>query len=539
MPPPESRVAIAKVDPSYPQSAPWLPDTAWPEMAALGVGMGPANPAYQGVRRTLELLGCDAKAAGTAHWNPLAAWIKPGDRVLLKPNWVLDQHDREAQLGAKDAFECLVTHTSVLRAVLDYVQLALRGEGAISVADAPLQACNFKRLQERARIADLVAAYDDLAARGVGTFRPLPIEIEDLRLEVAEPRGGVGGIAQTWRKTRSEPGERHVEVDLGGQSLLEPLSDDAARFRVTNYEAGGLQRTHGRGRHRYCIAKAVLAADVVIDIPKLKTHKKAGITVALKNLIGINGHKSYLPHHRLGSIADGGDEYLTRDPLKLATSLLHDVGNEPLRPAWQQQVAVLAASGLAAIGRLQREDATETGSWYGNDTIWRTCIDLNRILLYADASGQFHGDDPAAKPLRRIVHLVDGIVGGDGDGPLSPRPRPAGVVLAGSGAGFVDMAAALVMGLNWRNLPIAVGAFAPGSGAPLHRATADELDLASDVAAWCGRGDAVLNGLRDHLAFAAPTGWEGVADADHAGRDVHLPLADSTRPQGQVWRRWP
>jgi len=32
----------------------------------------------------------------------------------------------------------------------------------------------------------------------------------------------------------------------------------------------------------------------------LKLHRKAGITCALKNLIGINGNKEYLPHHRLG-----------------------------------------------------------------------------------------------------------------------------------------------------------------------------------------------------------------------------------------------
>ena len=32
------------------------------------------------------------------------------------------------------------------------------------------------------------------------------------------------------------------------------------------------------------------------SLPKLKTHKKAGITCALKNLIGINGNKEYLPH---------------------------------------------------------------------------------------------------------------------------------------------------------------------------------------------------------------------------------------------------
>ena len=34
--------------------------------------------------------------------------------------------------------------------------------------------------------------------------------------------------------------------------------------------------------NEYCISNTILDADVIINIPKLKTHKKAGITVCLK-----------------------------------------------------------------------------------------------------------------------------------------------------------------------------------------------------------------------------------------------------------------
>ena len=52
-----------------------------------------------------------------------------------------------------------------------------------------------------------------------------------------------------------------------------------------------------------------------------------------------------------------------------------------------------------------------SGNWYGNDTTWRMVIDLNRILMYAQSSGCLQ-----AKPARRMFCIVDGIVGGDGNG---------------------------------------------------------------------------------------------------------------------------
>ena len=55
---------------------------------------------------------------------------------------------------------------------------------------------------------------------------------------------------------------------------------------------------------RYKVAHSVLASDVIISVPKMKTHSEAGITVALKNMIGTapSGYYGYpkrvkrLPH---------------------------------------------------------------------------------------------------------------------------------------------------------------------------------------------------------------------------------------------------
>jgi hypothetical protein len=90
-----------------------------------------------------------------------------------------------------------------------------------------------------------------------------------------------------------------------------------------------------------------------------------------------------------------------------------------------------------------------SGNWYGNDTTWRMVMDLDRILMYADANGHLR-----ETPVRRIFSLVDGIVGGEGDGPLNPTPKPAGVVVGGTNPVAVDLACARLMGFDYRQLPV-------------------------------------------------------------------------------------
>src|SRR5208283_2541819 len=57
------------------------------------------------------------------------------------------------------------------------------------------------------------------------------------------------------------------------------------------------------------VRNEVLDADLLINLAKMKTHEKAGLTGAMKNLVGVNGHKEFLPHHIKGSYFSGGDSY--------------------------------------------------------------------------------------------------------------------------------------------------------------------------------------------------------------------------------------
>src|SRR5262249_22266324 len=148
-------------------------------------------------------------------------------------------------------------------------------------------------------------------------------------------------------------------------------------FRVAWYDHRLMAKTHHAGVHRYLIANALLQADVVINLPKLKTHKKAGVTCALKNLIGINGNKEYLPHHRLGGGASGGDNSPGDSRVKRALEYVADRQNVAdsyaVGMGWRLLFALLART-----SRLTGDRVGMDGSWSGNDTIWRTCLDLNR-----------------------------------------------------------------------------------------------------------------------------------------------------------------
>ena len=456
---------------------PYAPGEAYPELPE--VELGPPNPVYAAVRQCLWRLGLDRANFGTARWNPLGGLIRPGEQVLIKPNWVLHTCRGNGNILG------LLTHSAVLRPIIDYVLLALRGGGRLLIGDAPLQSADFAELMARTRAKELV---DQAAPRGV------PIDIRDFRENVCEldDKGRVVG-------RRSLPGDPagYCTVDVGRESWLYPVSSGSWRFRVTNYDPAAMRRHHEADRHEYLIARAVLESDVVINVPKLKTHRKAGLTGCLKNIVGINGSKDYLPHHRLGSTKEGGDEYRFSSMWKRACSGIVDRlegSPAPFFPGiWQ--VALRACRRMA---HHFASDPYYEGSWYGNDTIWRTVLDLNRILKCAQPDGTL-----ATSPRRRVFHVVDAVVAGGSEGPLRPDPVGARVVLAGREAAAVDACAARLVGFDPTRIPLV------RHGLELLRGEAgQEIDirLASDS----DRNPGVELNRVQPVAFLPPSaGWVG------------------------------
>jgi hypothetical protein len=91
-----------------------------------------------------------------------------------------------------------------------------------------------------------------------------------------------------------------------------------------------------------------------------------------------------------------------------------------------------------------------SGNWFGNRTTWRMCCDLNRCLYYSDRVG-LHLDAP--KPVRTVLTIIDGVLAGEGEGPLAPTDVPLGVVIAGTDPIAVDIVAVRLMGFHESKLP--------------------------------------------------------------------------------------
>ncbi len=133
----------------------------------------------------------------------MAAFVRPGQKVLVKPN----------MLAGKAPEKAVTTHPEVVRAV---VRLAQAAGGVVSVGDSP----------------------------GVGSPR-----------QVAARCGILAVIEETG-------------------AAFAPFSESV--------------RVHPQGKtfHELEIARDLLDAEVVINLPKLKTHQMMGLTCGVKNLFG-------------------------------------------------------------------------------------------------------------------------------------------------------------------------------------------------------------------------------------------------------------
>lgn len=340
----------------YPDATPFDPDSAYPEYP-LGAGaVGADNGAYRLVREALRLLYPDG--FGLPDWNPLAAIIRPGDTVLIKPNLVDD-------VGWE---QCRITHPSVLRAVIDYAYKACGPSGRILVGDGPYTLGIWERVVEASGI-------HAMAERLVGEHS-LPVSLVNLNDATKETArfvdlgedSALAGLGRQWRDARGRP--------------LRSVDDRP----VTSYR----------------IAPAVLNADVVISLPKAKVHTTAGVTLAMKNLVGI-----------IPCLPDAEGLARNKDCAHLSDQ---DVWRGP------------------------------RGEYVDNDTIWRTVADLNRILLYADREGRLR-----AEPQRRYLAVVDGILAGEAS-LFNPRPVALGTVIVGADPVAVDAVGARVMGFDPRRI---------------------------------------------------------------------------------------
>ena len=199
------------------------------------------------------------------------------------------------------------------------------------------------------------------------------------------------------------------------------------RLRITNYSPDRLAKHHCEGKHEYFVSDYVLNADVIINMPKPKTHRKAGVTIALKNLVGINVRKEFLPHHTIGSVKEDGDEYRKKSKFRKISSIAYDYKNkfEGEGKYVRAFFCLVVGYGIKIISNKCFHDEME-GSWSGNHTISKTIVDLNKILLYADKNGNIQ-----LERQRKLLNIADMIISGEKEGPVAPSPKYVGYLVLG------------------------------------------------------------------------------------------------------------
>ena len=363
------------------------------------------------------------------------------NKIVIKPNWVLHETDPAFPIRA------LVTDARVIEATVESCLEIFPDAESILVGDCPLQYADWPLL---CRQSGLEPVIDRLAAHSKGK-----VVFQDLRREIFRQDGD--NFLAASNGNHGDP-RGYREVELGGRSHLEPISDQSDRFAVNDYSSAVTSSNHRPGSHRYLVCQSILDADLFINLPKWKCHQKSGITCALKNLVGINGDKAYLPHFRRGAPKWGGDEY--RDEgrwLYFAQTRLRErvqkrsrLAYKLLKPGWE---LIKRIRGIET--RLDDSSAKPKrfyvagGAWHGNETIWRMIYDLNLIIRCADTSGKLH-----PTPQRTYFCIVDGLVSGEGNGPLQPLPKETDWMVFGTDPFAIDASLGWFMGFDLDRLPL-------------------------------------------------------------------------------------
>lgn len=433
------------------------------------IAAGATRGAYtdQNLLRALIRQACISAGLGRADSTvPFADIIEPGAVVLLKPNWVLHWN----QSGA--GMDCMVTHPAFVLAALQEVVAARPGH--VLIADAPIQGADFNLL-----------ATEDWRRHVQEVAGKTPVDVLDLRNAVATH---IRGVLVTNEGRRAPT--RSVLFDLGRDSLLEAISTPAGQFRNTSYNPDDMARVQAPGVHKFCLCKEPFEADVVLSLPKLKAHAKAGITAALKNVVGLNADKNFLPHHRVGGSTLGGDCYEGLKPFKRLAEFFLDQANRRIgRPSYLALMCAARSANALHGGNLE-------GKWEGNDTTWRMVLDLNRILIYGDASGVMY-----ETPQRKIFSLTDAIVAGDRNGPLAPEPAALGAVTFATNPVHADVAHLALMGVDRGRVPLVREAFGRMRWPLVQDLSATEVRLHGDT--MTPEETTAIAGL----PFRAPDGW--------------------------------
>ena len=360
--------------------------------------------------------------------------------VVLKPNWVKQSH-----LKKPDEWEYVITHPDVITAVLRQI-IEVLGEGSkIIITDGPQTDSSFKKIIEHYP----VEKWQEMAETKGNS-----LEIIDLRDDEWVQENDV-----VVKRTKL-PGDPRGKTEV---NLLRDISEfydhkkSKRGYYGADYNLKETNKAHDGVNNIYRVSHSVIEADIFINLPKLKTHKKAGITCCLKNLVGINTYKNFLPHHSEGGPSDKGDQFPTDNfNARIEGPFLALIKQYILKyPSLSRLLKPLSKTSRKIFGKT--ENTIRSGNWFGNDTLWRMVLDLNKILLYSNPDGTLRADNWAN--AKKYIGIVDAIIAGEGNGPFTPDPFQMGYIITGTNPVAIDAVCARLMGFDPMKIPSIKNAF--------------------------------------------------------------------------------
>jgi len=368
------------------------------------------------------------------------------NQILIKPNWVIHETKPDHPIDA------LVTNGALIDLVIQSCLIKYKTTSQITIADVPIQSSDWKLMIKQSGIDKIIEKYYNYSSPKISFFDLRQGIVCFDKSSIVTLKHGDFGDPQGYR-----------EIIIDEESFLDSITTNNSEFRVADYNPTETQSNHSKGFHRYLIAGSILDADLIINMPKMKSHQKAGITGALKNLVGINGNKANLVHYRHGKYGSGGDEYprdisflivwqaRIKDYLRSQSKIASIILYKPMQIIWRLLRRILGIEVKSTnINNAQKKFYLTGGAWFGNDTIWRMVYDINKIIMYAAKAGE----KLKKEKQRECVAILDGIISGEGNGPLEPLPVRTDLVMFANDPFLMDMAMAQLMGFDYKKIPM-------------------------------------------------------------------------------------
>ncbi len=372
--------------------------------------------------------------------NGLFEPLLTAHKVVIKPNWVREEH-----LDRPGHWEYVITHPSIISAVLRKVLEVLPAGGRVSIMDGPEFSSSFEKLMTYYPLNQWIQQ---------ASLKNIKIEIIDLRDEIWFDNGNV--VTKRFKNQGDQRGSTEVNL-LGMLSEFNSHYKSKKGYFGADSNIAETNKAHDGFNNLYRVSRTAIECDVFINIPKLKTHKKAGITSCLKNLVGINTYRNYLPHYSLGTKEDRGDQFCLSGTKQIIESNLMPLIHQYIR------TNTLLSRGFSPFMRLGKsvfgtnKQTIRSGSWYGNDTIWRMILDINKVLLYANVDGTIRPDK--LENRKKYIGIVDGILCGEGNGPKIPDPKELNYLVQGNNPATIDAVCSELMEFDSNKIPVIRNAF--------------------------------------------------------------------------------